>query len=66
MATNLQLDDALIETAVRLGGHRSKKEAVTQALVEYNLHLQQMEILDVFGSIDYDEAYHYKAQRERL
>ncbi len=42
MATNLQLDDELIKTAVKLGGHRTKKEAVTQALIQYNQHLQQI------------------------
>jgi GNAT superfamily N-acetyltransferase len=35
MATNLQIDDKLIAKATRLGGHRTKKAAVTQALVEY-------------------------------
>ena len=29
MATNLALDDALIEEAVEVGKHRTKKEAVT-------------------------------------
>jgi hypothetical protein len=65
MATNLQLDDGLIETAVKLGKHRTKKEAVTRALIEYNRHLQQMEMLSLFGHIDYDEGYDYKAQRGR-
>ena len=31
MATNLALDDALIESAVRVGKHPSKKAAVTRA-----------------------------------
>lgn len=65
MATNLQLDDKIIETAVRLGRHRTKKEAVTQALIEYNRHLQQLEIFDLFGTIDYDPDYDHKAQRRR-
>ncbi|MBN1104798.1 MAG: type II toxin-antitoxin system VapB family antitoxin, partial [Deltaproteobacteria bacterium] len=29
MATNLQIDDNLIDKAVRLGKHRTKKAAVT-------------------------------------
>ena len=65
MATNLQLDDTLIETAVTLGGHKTKKEAVTRALVLYNQLLQQRKILDLFGTIDFDEEYDYKAQRQR-
>jgi len=35
MATNLQIDDELITKAVRLGGHKTKKEAVNRALLEY-------------------------------
>jgi Arc/MetJ family transcription regulator len=29
MATNLQIDDKLIQKAVKLGGHKTKKGAVT-------------------------------------
>ena len=35
MATNLALDDQLIEEARLLGGHRTKREVVTQALLDY-------------------------------
>ena len=40
MATNLQLDDRLIKQAVELGGHRTKKVAVTEALADYVRHLR--------------------------
>ena len=65
MATNLQIDDRLIEEAVRLGGHRTKKAAVTQALVDYTRHLQQLRMLSLFGKVDVDPKYDYKAQRAR-
>jgi hypothetical protein len=65
MATNLQLDDKLIEEAVSLGKHRSKKDAVTQALNEYVRHLRQEKILDLFGKVDFDSAYDYKRQRAK-
>ncbi len=63
MATNLQLDDTLIEEAVRLGEHKTKKEAVNQALLEYTRRLRQLELFDLFGTIEYDEDWDYKAQR---
>jgi len=66
MATNLALDDTLIEAAVRVGKHPSKKAAVTRALEEYVRRHQQQEILDLFGTIDYDPDYDYKEQRRRL
>jgi len=41
VATNLQIDDRLINKALKLGGHPTKKAAVTQALVDYIHHLEQ-------------------------
>lgn len=65
MATNLQLDDRLINEAVSLGNHRTKKAAVTQALTDYIRHLRQEKILDLFGRVDFDAGYDYKRQRAR-
>jgi Arc/MetJ family transcription regulator len=65
MATNLQIDDELILKAVRLGGHKTKKAAVSTALVEYIQHLEQEKILSMFGKVDYDPKYDYKKQRRR-
>jgi Arc/MetJ family transcription regulator len=65
MATNLQIDDKLITRAVKLGGHRTKKAAVTQALTDYIHHLEQENILSLFGAIDYDPRYNYKKQRAK-
>lgn len=64
MATKLQLDEKLVADAVQLGRHKSKKEAVTQALEEYIQRLRQLEIIDLFGSIEFDPDYDYKAQRK--
>ena len=65
MATNLQIDDRLINKAVKLGKHRTKKAAVTQALTDYIHHIEQEKITDLFGSVDYDVGYNYKKQRSR-
>ena len=65
MAANLQIDDTLINKAVKLGGHKTKKAAVTKALVEYIDHLEQEKILKLFGTVDYDPGYDYKDQRRR-
>ena len=63
MATNLDLDDELIEAARRLGGHGTKRAAVSRALEEYVRWLRQQAILDQFGKVDYDPKYEYKKQR---
>jgi Arc/MetJ family transcription regulator len=65
MATNLALDDALIEEARRIGQHRTKKDAVNAALAEYVRRRRQQKIIEAFGTIDFDPAYDYKAERRR-
>lgn len=65
MATNLALDDNLIAEVVKLGNFKSKKAAVTQALQEYIQRHKQAQILQLFGTIDYDEDYDYKQRRSR-
>lgn len=63
MATNLALDDELIEEARQLGGQRTKKEVVTQALLEYVQRRRQSKLLDLFGKVDFDEGLDAAAQR---
>ena len=65
MATNLDLENALVEQAVKVGGHKSKKAAVTEALKEYIRKREQQKIKELFGKIDYDPDYDYKEQRAR-
>jgi len=65
MATNLALDDKLIEEARRAGGHKTKKEAVTAALAEYVRRRKQLRIVSAFGTFDFDPSYDYKAERRK-
>jgi Arc/MetJ family transcription regulator len=63
MPTNLALDDRLIAEAVRAGQHRTKKDAVTAALLEYVQARRRLGLLKLVGRVDYDPAYDYKAAR---
>jgi Arc/MetJ family transcription regulator len=65
MPTNLNIDDNLLEQAKKIGKHKTKKAAVTEALQEYIRRRQQIEVVHEFGQIDYDESYDYKEQRKR-
>jgi Arc/MetJ family transcription regulator len=65
MATNLAIDDRLLTEAQQIGGHRTKKATVTEALNEYISRRKQAKILDLFGKIDFDPRYDYKKQRGR-
>jgi hypothetical protein len=65
VATNLALDDELIEEVRRLGGHRTKRAAVTAALEEYVQKRQRESVIELFGTIDVDPDYDYKKQRKK-
>lgn len=65
MPTNLAIDDHLIEEARAIGGHKSKKAAVTIALKEYVQRHKQAEIIKLFGTIDFDPNWNYKTDRKR-
>ena len=65
MATNLAIDDVLLREAQAIGKHKTKKAAVTEALKEYIRKRKQLEVLNLFGKIDYDDDYDYKKGRQR-
>ncbi|TAN43056.1 MAG: type II toxin-antitoxin system VapB family antitoxin [Nitrospirae bacterium] len=65
MATNLALDDSLITEALKVGRHKTKKEAVTIALKEYIARKKQAEVIDMFGKVIFDKDYDYKKARTR-
>jgi tRNA A-37 threonylcarbamoyl transferase component Bud32 len=64
--TTLAVDDHLLNEAVQLGHHKSTQEAVVKALEHYIQDLKQQEILELFGTVEFDPDYDYKQQRNRL
>ena len=64
MATNLNIDNELLSEALRLGGKRTKRETVNDALREYVQRRKQQDILALFGKIDFDPHYDYKKARK--
>jgi hypothetical protein len=65
MATNLWIDPELIERALELSGERTKKAAVTKALEEFIARRRQRRVLELFGRLEWDAGYDYKAERRR-
>jgi Arc/MetJ family transcription regulator len=65
MPTNLAIDDRLIDEARSVGGHKTKKEAVTAALQEYIQRRKQLRILELAGQVAYDPTFDYKSARRR-
>jgi len=64
MPTNLAIDEKLLEEALKIGGHKTKKNAVNEALKEYIMKRRQKDILSVFGKIDFEPSYDYKKERK--
>lgn len=65
MATNLALDPALLDQVLELSGEPTKKAAVTLALREFVARRQQADITELFGKLDWDTGFDYKAERSR-
>jgi Arc/MetJ family transcription regulator len=65
MATNLALDPELLDHAYRVSGAGTKKAAVTIALEEFIARREQRKILDLAGTVEWDDDFDYKAERSR-
>jgi len=63
--TNLAIDDRLLTRAVRLGGHRTKRATVNEALEEYIKRRQRLAAIKAFGTVQFDPRYDYKQARKK-
>lgn len=63
--TNLAIEDELICAAKELGGHRTKKEAVTVALQEYVRRKRLDELLAYLGTMEDDDGLDFRELRNR-
>ena len=65
MATKHSIDPELLTRALRVGGEKTKKATVNRALREFIARREQERLLDLFGKLDWDAEYDYKAERTR-
>lgn len=65
MASNLNLDQNLLDEALKIGGKKTKRETVNEALAEYIQRRKQKKILRLFGQVDLDPKYDYKTIRKK-
>ena len=65
MATDLSIDPELIERALEVSGERTKEAAVTRTLQEFIARRRQKRVLELIGKLAWDDAYDYKAERQR-
>jgi len=57
MAENIEIDDALLEAALKIGGLKTKKDTVNTALEEFIKRRKAADIITMFGKVEYDEDY---------
>ncbi len=63
MATNLAIDPALLDAAFEVGGMPTKKQTVTVALQEFIARRNRAKIVDLFGTMEWDDSFDYKVAR---
>lgn len=64
MRTNIVLDEKLVEKAFKVSHAKTKKELVHQALEEFVENRKRLNLLDLFGKIEFKNSYNYKKMRE--
>lgn len=65
MPNDFRIDDSLLDEALRVGGHNTKKQTVNEALKEYIQRRKRLEILKLFGTVAFDPAYDHKRERRK-
>ena len=63
MPTNVNIDDTLLNEALEVGGHRAKRETVNEALQEYVQRRRRLELVELFGKVDFRPDWDYKRDR---
>ena len=63
MTTSLNINEALLKEALALDNQVNIDSLVETALREYIQRRKRLKVLDLFGTIEYDETYNYKQQR---
>ena len=65
MTTNLALDPKLLDRALKVSGEKTKKAAVTKELEEFIARRSQKKLLELMGSLEWDDKFDYKSARSR-
>ena len=65
MARDLSIDPKLLEKALEVSGEKTKKAVVTRALTEFIARHEQRHLRRLFGRLDWNPDFDYKAERSR-
>lgn len=65
MATNLDIEPRLLQRALDVSDERTKTAVVTRALEEYVARREQKRLIELFGTLEWDHRFDYRAERSR-
>ena len=65
MTKSIELDENLVKEALALGQHSNINLLVETALKDYINKYKREKIIELFGTIEYEENYDYKKQRNK-
>lgn len=65
MATNLAIDEMLLQQALTISGLKTKKATVNAALAEFIQRRKMEDIVSMFGKVEMDKKCDYKKMRCR-
>ena len=63
MRTNIELNDALIEEAMKYTSLKTKKDIVNEALKEFVANHKRLSMMELKGKIEFAEGYDHRALR---
>ncbi len=63
MRTNIELNDTLVQEAMKYTSLKTKKDIVNEALKEFVANHKRLSMMDLKGKIEFAEGYDYKALR---
>lgn len=63
MRTNIELNDTLVQEAMKYTTLKTKKDIVNEALKEFVANHKRLSMMDLKGKIEFAEGYDYKALR---
>jgi len=63
MRTNIELNDALVQEAMKYTSLKTKKDIVNEALKEFVANRKRLSMMDLKGKIEFADGYDYKVMR---
>ncbi len=65
MASNLNIDPGLLDRAFSIGGFKTKRQTVNQALKEFIARRKQRETLAFLGTVEFSDDFQAGPERRR-